>query len=90
MFFKASFFKITNFYGTICSFLSTSYFNNCNYNQAYEMISHLYSPEINIKEPAKNSATTGKVKKKPIVGIGRSVKLSVNSRNTNYVKVVLL
>ena len=54
--------QITNNYGAGCNVLSPpNYLNNCNYNQAYDMLKHLYT--LTTSEPSKTTSYTEKVTK---------------------------
>ncbi len=52
--------KITDFYGSQCGITGPYYINNCDYNQAHDILQHLY-PEDNILKPTKGAASTGQV-----------------------------
>jgi hypothetical protein len=46
--------KITNDYGYACGVINLfNYLNNCNYNQAYEILNHMYGPGL--QEPVKGT-----------------------------------
>lgn len=53
--------KITNNYGSSCGTASlTNRINNCNYNQAYDILKHLYN--LKTPEPEKTNTYSEKVK----------------------------
>lgn len=52
--------QVTNFYGASCSVKSNNYLNNCDYNQAYDVLKTLY-PKDDIIENEKYSQTSGTV-----------------------------
>ncbi|RNA00347.1 polyhydroxybutyrate depolymerase [Brachionus plicatilis] len=49
---------ITDFFGNSCSASSGNYINNCNYNQAYDLLQHLH-PERTLQKPQPGASTTG-------------------------------
>ena len=53
--------KITDNYGSPCSTSSANSINNCDYNQAYDILNHLY-PNDNIKKPVKGAQALGLVR----------------------------
>ena len=49
------FFQITNNFGGTCGVASSAnYINNCNYNQAYDILKHMYN--LQTPEPDKTKA----------------------------------
>ncbi len=52
--------KITDSFGGACSSINSNYINNCNYDQAYDILQHLY-PNDNIQKPNKDAILTGTV-----------------------------
>lgn len=52
---------ITDSYGSACGTTDKAYMNNCNYNQAYDLLQHLY-PENTLVKPASNHVMTGTVR----------------------------
>lgn len=49
---------ITENYGSACGTTDKSYINNCDYHQAYDLMTHLY-PNDNLVRPSKNHVVTG-------------------------------
>jgi hypothetical protein len=53
--------KITERFGGACSSINSNYLNNCNYDQAFDILQHLY-PNDNIQKPTKGATLTGTVR----------------------------
>ena len=52
---------ITDFYGGPCSIANGFFLNNCDYNQAHDILKTLH-PNENVKIPAQGAETTGTVR----------------------------
>lgn len=78
---------ITNSYGSACGTTNTYYINNCDYDQAYDILNHVY-PNDGIKQAAKGSKATGSLtefSQTSFFPSGSSSKISMDNSGYLYV-----